>query len=245
MTSINTALYIGWDVGGWNCERNPTSRDAIVILDANLEIVGTPWRGNLRECINKFSTSAEWLVALINLCGNDASADWGSVTLAIDTPLGFPDAFLQLTTQSKIAAPIESSSTNPYLFRCTERYLFERGLRPLSAVKDMIGSQATKGMHVVARLGLKVEEPGVWKDSGNFTVIETYPSACKSSKSMQSLLQRYAALNHPDCRDALTCALVGGLFAEKRSALLPPKTDVPQNEGWIWLPGDVFVQDSA
>ena len=61
MTSINTALYIGWDVGGWNCERNPTSRDAIVILDANLEIVGTPWRGNLRECINKFSTSAEWL----------------------------------------------------------------------------------------------------------------------------------------------------------------------------------------
>ena len=62
---------------------------------------------------------------------------------------------------------------------------------------------------------------------------------------MQSLRQRYPALNHADCEDALTCALVGCLFAEKRSALMPPETDVSQNEGWIWLPKDVFVQDSA
>ena len=46
------SFYIGWDVGGWNCEKNGKSRDAIVILDAALQIVGKPWRGNLRTTLN-------------------------------------------------------------------------------------------------------------------------------------------------------------------------------------------------
>ena len=29
------AFFIGWDVGGWNCDKNGESRDAIVILDAD------------------------------------------------------------------------------------------------------------------------------------------------------------------------------------------------------------------
>ena len=29
-----SALFIGWDVGGWNCDKNPASRDALVVLDA-------------------------------------------------------------------------------------------------------------------------------------------------------------------------------------------------------------------
>ena len=36
-------FFIGWDVGGWNCDRNRSSRDAIVILDTERRIVGTPW----------------------------------------------------------------------------------------------------------------------------------------------------------------------------------------------------------
>lgn len=28
-------LLIGWDVGGWNCDKNPSSRDALVVLDAH------------------------------------------------------------------------------------------------------------------------------------------------------------------------------------------------------------------
>ncbi|MGO9017169.1 MAG: hypothetical protein ACLQVJ_02350 [Syntrophobacteraceae bacterium] len=45
-------FYIGWDVGGWNCDKNLNSRDAIVILDSALAIMGKPWRGNLRTAIN-------------------------------------------------------------------------------------------------------------------------------------------------------------------------------------------------
>lgn len=236
--------FIGWDVGGWNCDKNQNSRDAIVILDDNHEIVGTPWRGNLRECINSCSTSTEWIAALFDLCGSGVSPESGPVTLAIDTPLGFSDALIQLITQGKAAASIEASNTNPYLFRRTEHYLFEQGLSPLSAIKDMIGSQATKGMHVLARFAPKIVECGVWSDGSNLTAIEAYPSACKRSETMEVLRRPYPALSHGDCEDALTCALIASLFAEKRSALMPPEADVSLSEGWIWVPRDALVQDA-
>ena len=51
------ASFIGWDVGGWNCDKNGKSRDAVVILDDTLTIVGQPWRGNLRNCIATATTA--------------------------------------------------------------------------------------------------------------------------------------------------------------------------------------------
>lgn len=65
------AWLIGWDVGGWNCDKNQNNRDAIVILDTNHEIVGSPWRGNLRECINGCLMSTDWIAALFDLCRFD------------------------------------------------------------------------------------------------------------------------------------------------------------------------------
>jgi hypothetical protein len=106
--------FIGWDVGGWNCDKNQNSRDAIVILDAKHEIVGTPWRGNLPERINSGSTTTEWISALFNLCGSGVSSASGPVTLAIDTPLGFSDAFIQLATQSKAALQHQSLPVPPH-----------------------------------------------------------------------------------------------------------------------------------
>lgn len=94
----NTAYFIGWDVGGWNCDRNPNSRDAIVILDANGNLIGTPWRGNLRKYINCCTTSVKWTEKLFNLCNCKVTPISGPVILAVDTPLGFPDAFIKLTT---------------------------------------------------------------------------------------------------------------------------------------------------
>ncbi len=80
MTGIGTKRewFIGLDVGGWNCDNNPRSRDAIVILDARHEIVDTPWRGNLRDTINSCSTSTEWIAELFKLCGSKV---WGSAPL--------------------------------------------------------------------------------------------------------------------------------------------------------------------
>ena len=93
-----TAYSIGWDVGGWNCDRNTKSRDAIVILNENLGIVGQPWRGNLRETINKASTSRDWVSRLFDLCKISLLDTNIAVTLAIDTPLGFSTEFQNLIT---------------------------------------------------------------------------------------------------------------------------------------------------
>jgi len=51
MISSHT-YYMGWDAGGWNCDKNFKSRDAIVILNDDNEQVGKPFRGNLSKTIS-------------------------------------------------------------------------------------------------------------------------------------------------------------------------------------------------
>lgn len=65
---LRKEYFIGWDVGGWTCDKNRISRDAIVILDAKLNVVGQPWRGNLRKHINAYSTTSDWVMAILSLC---------------------------------------------------------------------------------------------------------------------------------------------------------------------------------
>jgi hypothetical protein len=245
---MNSALqaptyFVGWDVGGWNCDKNGESRDAIVILDASLAIVGKSWRGNLRASINAEKTSEGWVQTLFDLCGAVSPPAKARITLAIDTPLGFSQAFVALVTGLKCAEPVEGSATNPYLFRKTERRLFEQGIRPLSAVKDMIGSQATKGMHALAKFAPQVARCGVWTDGNALTAIEAYPSPCKHSALMAALLLPYAEwrqANHQDKVDALICALIAYCFQVRPKSLMQPYDAVPVSEGWIWLPKDAL-----
>lgn len=239
-TNSNTLpirYFIGWDVGGWNCDKNPRSRDAIVILDSALEIVGQPWRGNLRREINTVATTGEWIASLFALCAADPPGEHLDVTMAIDTPLGFSDEFVRLVTHlTCVAEPIECSNTNPYLLRKTERHLFEQGLSPLSAVKDMIGSQATKGMHVLAKFAPRIESCGVWTNGQGFRAIEAYPAACRKTAVIGKLLGGCQKLLPDDLEDARVCALIASLFATDRNALEAPGADVPLSEGWIWVP---------
>jgi hypothetical protein len=235
-------IFVGWDVGGWNCDNNPSSRDAIVILDSELTMLGKAWRGNLRDCLNQSASTKELIRNLLSLCAAHPSPEPVQVTLAIDTPLGFSDEFVGLVGGARYTEPEESSETNRYLYRQAERYLFEMGLKPLSPIKDMIGSQATKGMHAVAKFAPIVQRCGVWSDGEVLTAIEAYPSACKRSGLIQSLRQRVG--NQPrkdqDEMDALTCALVAYLFANRPEELIPPPGPTPASEGWIWIPKDIL-----
>ena len=237
------AYSIGWDVGGWNCDRNAKSRDAIVILNENLGIVGMPWRGNLRETINKSSTSQDWVSQLFGLCKSSLTHNNFEVTLAIDTPLGFSTEFQSLITSRMAQSIVGRSDTNQYLYRRAERLLFERHKKPLSAIKDMIGSQATKGMHVLAKFARNVQSCGVWSDSGrNLIAIEAYPASCKESRLIKALLNgiKLPATNE-DIRDAAICAVVAHIFRTNRGKLWSPSNEIPTNEGWIWLPKDAFA----
>lgn len=231
-----TSLFVGWDVGGWNCEKNSKSRDAIVLIDPDLNIVGKPWRGNLRQTIVDARTSGDWLVALFAACGLGCFRRNVSITMAIDTPLGFPVDFVELITGKQRTEVDGPSALNRYLFRRTERKLFEQGLKPLSAVKDMIGSQATKGMHVVSKFAPLVESCGVWTDGRGFRAIETYPTAWRNTPAMKALLKGAQPLIHADVDDARVCALVAHLFATSTSTLEAPDATVPASEGWIWVP---------
>jgi hypothetical protein len=238
---VGAAYYVGWDVGGWNCDKNPRSRDAIVILDCARRICGTPWRGNLRTLINKAQTTADWIDGLFALCGFPSPDEERHVVLGIDTPLAFSTEFVALVQGGPpAAASIESSNENPYLYRATERFLFSHNLAPLSPIKDMIGSQATKGMHVLAKFAPVTERCGVWTDGMELTAFEAYPSPCRRSAHMAELRAGHDELGHADIEDALTCALLAWLLGERPSALEPPPAGTPRAEGWIWIPKDAL-----
>lgn len=230
------SFHIGWDVGGWNCDKNSQSRDAVAIVDGGAELVGCPWRGNLRESINAASSARDWIAALFDLCGCVVPESLQTVVLAIDTPLALPREFLALAHRLEAVDRIDESQGNPYLYRHTERVLFRRGWKPLSPVKDMIGSQATKGRHVLAKFAPHIESCGVWSDGLLLRAIEAYPTPARRARSIQQLRQPLGPAGHPDCEDALTCALVAWLFANRRKALLNPDSGAPLEEGWIWIP---------
>jgi hypothetical protein len=156
--------------------------------------------------------------------------------MGIDTPLGFSEEFIDLVAGFKTGPEIQNMGTNRYLYRQTERYLFEKGLRPLSPVKDMIGSQATKGIHVLSKFAPIIEECGVWVDGHGLHAIEAYPSAARKTATMQALLKGLASLDHDDLDDARICALIAYLFASDREKLAPPMAEVSMREGWIWVP---------
>lgn len=245
----SSGLFIGWDVGAWNCDKNPSSRDALVVLDSQRKLVGKPWRGSLRRLINQSADTDDFLRRLLELCQLEDHGQSAPVVLAIDTPLGFSQGFIDLLVHGHAADTIDRSSKNPYLFRRTERLLFERGLSPLSALKDMIGSQATKGIHVLARFAPQVETCGVWTGGTRLRAIEAYPSACKHSTAMAELQRDFGisgqteaglpeGFQHGDQTDALTCALVGWLFHGHLDKLLQPTLDIPVKEGWIFAPVD-------
>ncbi|WP_342651433.1 hypothetical protein [Pseudomonas sp. REB1044] len=241
-------VLIGWDVGGWNCERNRLSRDALVILDQDLHVMGAPWRGNLRALINQSLCTSDFIQGVLDHCQVEPVLSEGTeIVLAIDTPLGFSCEFLRLLTDARAVAQVHASASNPYLYRFTERFLFERGLSPLSAVKDMIGSQATKGMHVLARFVPQRQRCGVWSDGEHVRAIEAYPSAANRSVVVDELRRRCLQQSeaditgwHDDERDALTAALLAWLFSFKPELLAEAPAQAPPDEGWIFVPKDAL-----
>lgn len=240
-----TTYFIGWDVGGWNCDKNRNSRDAICVLHepSQLEIVGRVERGNIRRYINRHTT----IHGLVNqFCGTSIEVH-DRVYLAIDTPLGFSNALRNLLASRSIVDEVtQSYKENPYLYRKTEDWLFKREFSPLSSIKDMIGSQSTKGIHLLARIGATTgpDRVGIWKNETT-TAIEAYPTTCKSSTLMASIRAKLKLdeLRHDDHFDAVYCALTAYLFATNQDQLVGPIDDIDPEEGWIWVPSDAIKSE--
>jgi hypothetical protein len=229
-------ISIGWDVGGWNCDNNAKSRDALVVLDGRPERLGRAWRGNLRRVINEASGTAEFVTMLLQLCDVHDVPPTSSVTISIDAPLAFPASLISLLTAGRIERALGDSATNPYLYRFTERRLTTPRSVPLSVIKDMIGSQSTKAIHATTKFAPHIEALGVWSDGGTTRFIETYPAACRrlASKAEEFCVGGFGG--HDDIVDAGVCALIGYRFASAPETLEAPPKEAPVSEGWIWLP---------
>ena len=238
--------YIGWDVGGWNCN-GAKSQDALCALTGtwdNLSLVGKPWRGNLREVLVAQDGDLETIFEKVEIKREETH----SVTWAIDTPLGWPKTFCKLVFGGGDPAHVPAQgNSNPYLFRQTEQWIAQRGPRcPLSAVRDKIGSQSTKGIHFLRQFGFQRESVGIWKARGH-TAIETYPTPVRENprakgafaRLQSSLSEQPAAAGINalrDVQDSFWCALVAAMFVLDRGDLYPPERDVAPEEGWIWIP---------
>lgn len=219
--------YIGWDVGAWNCDKNKSSRDGIVILNEDGGFVGKK-RGSLRDLINDSETDLQFLINLFKEC--NLTYQGQHIVLAVDAPLGYSEAFVNLvTTYSAHPSQIDKFKDNPYIFRATERFLYDKGYTPLSAVNHMIGSQSTKAIHFISKFECSVESVGVWKTNNKrLTVIETYPAV--------NIFEIPAEVDHQhkDINDAFKCAYIAKIFDQDRSKLYSPLSDVSEREGWIW-----------
>ena len=249
------AWYIGWDVGAWNCEKNANSRDALVVLNQQGELVGKPWRGNLRDTIAAAASYTDWLFTVAKLCHFDdkmkAALTTQNVVMAIDTPLGFSNGLLQLLQGEAVATPFTASCDNPYLYRHTERELFAHGFSPLSAVKDMIGSQATKGLHLLRKFGFTPSLSGVWQlnqssqNQCQYCALESYPTVLKTSTLVAQYIEQLRSQTdfnnwHQDIQDAAYCAIAALLYQQQPNTMATPTKDVT-TEGWIYVPKECLT----
>ena len=239
--SKGSTIGVGWDVGGWNCDTNPNSRDALVIVGELGDLLGRPWRGNLRQVINEAVSTAEFLANIFGLCGIARGLSISSVTVAIDAPLCFPAPLIALLTEGRIERNLGDNAANPYLYRFTERRLATPRSVPLSTVKDMIGSQSTKAIHARAKFAPTAQSLGIWSDGGTTRFIETYPAACRRRVAGTEDLGLIGLSGHNDIMDAGVCALIAHRFATAPQTLEPPPAEAPAAEGWIWLPSDRTV----
>ena len=238
--------YIGWDVGAWYCDENSKSRDAIVILDSESNVIGIPCRKNIADEILSTINALGFVKELFRLCKClEKFYEKDKFLIAIDTPLGYSEGFVKLVTNKGFSDFKKGDEIgNPYLFRETERRIAKEFKKSLSAVTHMIGSQSTKGMHALAKFANnELERTGVWKaKEGEIFFIETYP-AVQEKINMANLdavlsekIPAIGISKRLDIVDAYKCAVIAYEFDndKEREIFHQPEKDIPIAEGWIW-----------
>ncbi len=100
-------LFLGWDVGAWNCDQNRKSRDALCAIEVRESgplVVGRPWRGNVRDVL---VAEGDALIAALMKLLDVTVDDWHHLTIAIDTPLGWPTRMLDLVRNGSIVVEVQ------------------------------------------------------------------------------------------------------------------------------------------
>jgi hypothetical protein len=178
-----TVLGIGWDVGGWMGHGQAVA--AVEWGDVSPRWLGSPASFSMAELKEKWG-----IHDLVSRAWSEAPSDLLShreVVLAIDAPLGFPIAFVDLLARKPIAlVSPKKEIDNPLAYRETDRHIHSKfGKKPLSATFDRIGNTATVAMVHTRRLSemqqLRVP-PFEERAKGIATAIEVYPALLKENR---------------------------------------------------------------
>jgi len=225
------AVYIGWDVGGWEGEA-----DGLAALawagDGFLRPLGRPVRLGLKPllCSSQFSVDT-----LLECC--HAGREWERAVIAIDANLGWPLEFAALVSGNwtpatqYLPAADGREIDNAFAFRFCDRVIHRLcGKKPLSATFDRLGNNCTKAMvgcrlltaSECARVAVAAGSPGP------VTLIEAYPALWKTGarKASPPLDEAAAALAQchlpppgSDQADALLCALTAACYDNQARSL--------------------------
>jgi hypothetical protein len=212
--------------------------------------VGQPWRGNLRATLNG-PRGPGLLSALLRLVGAPA-LPLRRLTIGVDTPLGWPDTFRALLDGALPDHVPATKAENPLIMRETERVLCAAGLRPLSPVQDLLGSQSTKGLVALGALGMAPRTPGWWTGAlagVELAAVEAYPTPCRRSAQVEAVVgplrPALGEQPHDDVLDALLCVGLAWLCDQVPEAVAQPPAGVSASEGWIYVPVDALPGPEA
>lgn len=235
-------LGIGWDVGGWMGRKHAFAA-LMMREDGYWEWLCCHEGISLKE--QGFLTFRDLLQRV-----QAEAYEESRIVLAMDAPLGFPRAFIQMVNGMQIDMPYpEQEILNPLAYRETDRYIYEMfKKKPLSATFDKLGTVAALAI-IQARFlieeGKFSLQPNFEVVEGKRSIIEVYPALLKQKKLplqpwFYEMLPSLSGRGE-DARDAILASVYAvaygsqGLFGPFPSLQGPCTNDpVYQEEGWIY-----------
>jgi len=220
------------------------------VLFAEQEDNSLKWLGEPKEMTIPGNSYFSLKQVLDKLAGDiDLNAENMRITLGIDAPLGFPRDFrLFLQNGGYDYVRPKKEIYNPLAYRETDRHIYEKfGKKPLSAVFDRIGTNATVAIaHArrwVKEYGFTIQPAST---SPKKNIIEVYPALLKEGKSYPAdpyYNEKLPESVDPgsDAYDASLCALMAAGYASVGKVDCLPRVVSPRevtkqikSEGWIF-----------
>ena len=179
------------------------------------------------------------------------------VLLALDAPLGWPDAMRTELSAHWAGQPL--ATARPRMFsRLTDRFIRRRiGKTPLDVGANLIAMTAHGALEFLEQLrevtGEEIPLAWVPGEVRGVTAIEVYPAAervvlglpkADTEKTLTDLNPLVANLQprmdvlrkSPHLLDAVLCVLAGAAFVNKTCVPIPAEhASASRREGWIWF----------
>jgi predicted nuclease with RNAse H fold len=240
------------------------------VITLGIDLAAQPIR--TAACAITWKRGAAQVLNLENRLDDDALLEMiaGADKTGIDAPFGWPEAFVTRISQHNRQGSWPSDRDQNALrgrlaYRETDRFVADRGTRPLSVATDKIAVPAMRCAHLLDQLRRKAQPVD---RAGSGKVVEVYPSPALvawgfagrgykrlAGQATLKLLMRQLLAEAPwleigaeerrlcerndDAFDAVICSLVARA-AHQRRTHQPPAAVAEQarREGWIHVPRD-------